>query len=213
LEESPVAPDIAVNRGDAPPAIITEQMDAGFRYAIAKDLRLVAGVFDVRKPYFALDPGRVFRELGEVRNRGIEVSLAGQITPRVSVVLGAVFLDATVSGDAVDLGLIGRRPVGSIGRTVTGAVNWNLPWIEGLSLDLAYESASDRIANAANTFVVPARYVAALGGRYRFDLIDKPATFRAQLASVNDVFGYNNLGEGFYYNPPRRFQMSLTVDM
>ena len=148
-----------------------------------------------------------------MRNRGIEVSLAGQITPRVSVVLGAVFLDATLAGDAVDLGLIGRRPVGSIGRTVTGALNWNLPWIEGLSLDLAYESASDRIANAANTFVIPARYVAALGGRYRFDLIDKPATFRAQLASVNDVFGYNNLGEGFYYNPPRRFQMSLTVDM
>ena len=103
--------------------------------------------------------------------------------------------------------------MGSIGRTVTGALNWNLPWIEGLSLDLAYESASDRIANAANTFVIPARYVAALGGRYRFDLIDKPATFRAQLASVNNVFGYNNLGEGFYYNPPRRFQMSLTVDM
>lgn len=213
LEESPVAPDIAVNRGEAPPAIITEQMDAGFRYAITPELRLVAGLFDVRKPYFALDPALLFRELGEVRNRGIEASLAGQITPRLSVVLGAVFLDATVSGDQVDLGLIGRRPVGSIGRTVTGAVNWNLPWVEGLSVDFAYEGASDRIANPANTFVIPARYVASLGGRYRFDLLDKPATFRAQLASVNDVFGYNNLGQGFYYNPPRRFQMSLTVDM
>ena len=213
LEESPVAPDIAVNRGEAPPAIITEQMDAGFRYAISPALRLVAGLFDVRKPYFALDPSRVFRQLGEVRNRGIEVSLAGQITPRLSIVLGAVFLDATVSGDAVDLGLIGRRPVGSIGRTVTGALNWDLPWVQGLSVDLAYESASDRIANAANTFVIPARYIYSLGGRYRFDLLDKPATFRAQLASVNNVYGYNNLGEGFYYNPPRRFQMSLTVDL
>ena len=213
LEESPVAPDIAVNRGEAPPAIITQQMDAGFRYAITPDLRVVAGVFDVRKPYFALDPGLVFRELGEVRNRGIETSLAGQITPQLSIVFGAVFLDATVSGDAVDLGLIGRRPVGSIGRTVTGAVNWTVPWIEGLSLDANYESSSDRIANLANTFVIPARYVASLGGRYRFDLLDKPATFRAQFASVNNVYGYNNLGQGFYYNPPRRFQMSLTVDM
>lgn len=213
LEESPVAPEIAVNRGEAPPAIITEQMDAGFRYAITPALRLVAGVFDVRKPYFGLDPARVFRELGVVRNRGIEASLAGQITPRLSIVLGAVFLDAEVSGDQVDLGLIGPRPVGSIGRTITGALNWDLPWIEGLSVDLAYESSSDRVANAANTFVIPARYVYSLGGRYRFDVFDKPATFRAQLASVNNVYGYNNLGEGFYYNPPRRFQMSLTVDM
>jgi iron complex outermembrane receptor protein len=119
LEESPVAPEIAVNRGEAPPAIITEQMDAGFRLNLSKSLRLVAGVFDVRKPYFALDPAKLFRELGEVRNRGVEVSVAGQITPRLNIVLGAVFLDATVSGDAVDLGLIGRRPIASIGATST----------------------------------------------------------------------------------------------
>ena len=213
LEESPVAPDIAVNRGEAPPAIITEQMDAGLRYAITPGLRLVAGVFDVRKPYFALDPQRVFRQLGEVRNRGVEVSLAGQITPRLSIVLGAVFLDATVSGDEVDLGVIGPRPIGSAGRTMSGALNWSLPWVEGLSLDLAYESTADRVANAANSFVIPARYVYSLGGRYRFDLFDNPATFRAQLATVNNPYGWNNIGEGFYYNPPRRFQMSLTVDI
>jgi iron complex outermembrane receptor protein len=141
------------------------------------------------------------------------VSLAGQVTPRLNLVLGALFLDATVSGDAVDLGLIGRRPIASIGRSVNGALNWDVPWVKGLSLDLAYEGTSDRVANAANTLVIPARYAAALGGRYRFEMFDKPATLRAQLASFNNAYGYNNLGEGFYYNLPRRFQMSLTVDM
>jgi iron complex outermembrane recepter protein len=213
LEESPVAPNVAVNRGEAPPAIITEQMDAGFRYTITPALRVVAGVFDVRKPYFGLDPTLVFRQLGEVRNRGIEMSLAGQITPRLNTVLGAVFLDATVTGDAVDLGLIGRRPVGSIGGTITGALNWDTPFVQGLSLDLTYERSSDRVANAMNSLVIPARYIAALGGRYRFKLFDWPATYRAQVASVNNVYGWGNIGEGFYYNPPRRFQMSLTVDM
>jgi len=212
LEESPVAPDIAVNRGEAPPAIITEQMDAGFRLNLTDKLRLVAGVFDVRKPYFALDPDLLFRELGVVRNRGIEMSLAGQITPRLSIVLGSVILDATVSGDQVDRGLIGRRPVGSIGLTVTGALNWNLPWVEGLSLDLAYLGASERVT-AKETLVIPPIHVASLGGRYRFDLFGNPATFRAQMASLNNPYGFNNLGDGFYYNPPRRFQMSLTIDM
>ena len=213
LEESPVAPDIAINRGEAPPAIITEQMDAGFRYTITPALRLVAGVFDVRKPYYALDPGLLFRELGEVRNRGIEASLAGQVAPGLSIVLGTVLLDAKVSGDAVDLGLIGRRPVGSFARYLSGAVNWDTPWVNGLSLDLTFEETSDRTANRANTFVIPQRYVFALGGRYRFDLLDKPATFRAQVGSVNNGYGWGNIGEGFYYNQPRRLQMSLTVDM
>jgi iron complex outermembrane receptor protein len=78
----------------------------------------------VRKPYFALDPALLFRELGEVCNRGVEISLASRISPRLSVVLGAVFLNARLSGDAVNLKLIGSRPVGSIGRTVNGALNW-----------------------------------------------------------------------------------------
>lgn len=109
--------------------------------------------------------------------------------------------------------MIGRRPIGSAGRTVTGALNWNLPWVEGLSLDLTYEGVSERVADRADSFVIPPRYVASLGARYRFDLSGKPATFRAQVASVNNVYGYGNIGEGFYYNQPRRFQMSLTVDM
>jgi iron complex outermembrane receptor protein len=213
LEESAVAPDVAVNRGEAPPAILTEQMDGGFRLALGRGLRLVAGLFDLRKPYFALDPNLVFRQLGEVRNRGAELSLAGQITPRLNIVLGAVLLDAEVSGDQVDLGLIGRRPVGSAARTITGALNWNVPQIEGLSLDLSIDSASSRIANAANSLVIPARTSYSLGGRYRFDLSGKPAVFRAQLATANNIYRYANIGEGFYYTPPRRFQMSLTVDM
>jgi iron complex outermembrane receptor protein len=212
LEESPVAPDIALNRGEAPPAILTEQMDAGFRLNLSPSLRLVAGVFDVRKPYFALDPELVFRELGMVRNRGIEASLTGQLTQRLSVVLGTVFLDADVSGEQVDLGLIGRRPIGSVGRTMTGALNWNLPWIKGASLDANVEATSDRVADRANSFEIPARYVASLGGRYQFKLWGKPATFRAQVASVNNAYGYSNIGQGFYYNPPRRFLMSLTSD-
>jgi iron complex outermembrane receptor protein len=113
----------------------------------------------------------------------------------------------------VDQGLIGRRPVGSIGRNINGALNWNVPWVEGLSLDLSYEGTSERVSNTANTLVIPPRYAAAFGGRYRLDLLGKPATFRAQLASFNNAYGFNNLGEGFYYNLPRRFQMSLTIDM
>jgi hypothetical protein len=29
---------------------------------------------------------------------------------------------------------------------------------------------------------------------------------------MNNVYGYRNIGEGYFYNPPRQFQMSLAVD-
>lgn len=213
LEESPVAPEVARNKDEAPPAIITEQKDAGLRYAITDKLRLVAGVFDVRKPYFALGEDLIFANLGTVRHRGVELSLAGQIAPRLNVVAGTVFLDATLSGDAVEQGLVGRRPVNAIGRVSSVALEYGVPWVEGLSVDLYYESTSDRTANRQNTLEIPARYIVSPGVRYRFAIGDKPATVRAQVASANNVYGYNVIGEGVYYNLPRRFSMSLVADL
>jgi iron complex outermembrane receptor protein len=213
LEESPVAPQGAVNLDEAPPAILTEQMDAGLRIVLPRGMRLVAGAFEVSKPYFALDTARVFRQLGEVRHRGIELSLAGQPLPGLTAIVGAVLYDGTLSGDERDAGLVGEHPVGWFGRYVNGALDYRVPSVEGLSVDIAYESTSDRAADRLNTFVIPGRYVVALGARYRFDLRGAPATLRVQTANIMGNYGWNNIGEGFHYNNPRRFSASLAVDL
>lgn len=51
-------------------------------------MKLVAGVFDVAKPYFNNDERNVFAVLGDVRHRGAEFSLAGNPTERLSLVAG-----------------------------------------------------------------------------------------------------------------------------
>jgi iron complex outermembrane receptor protein len=213
LEESPVAPQNAVNRDEAPPAILTRQMDAGVRIVLPRNMRLVAGVFDVSKPYFALDTGRVFRRLGEVRHRGVEISLSGQPLPGLTAILGALVYDGTLSGDERDAGLVGRHPVGWIGRYVNGALDYRVPFVQGLSVDLAYESTGDRTADRLNSFVIPGRYVVSLGARYRFDLDGAPATLRVQTANIMGDYGWNNIGEGFHYNMPRRWSAGLAVDL
>lgn len=212
LEESPIAPTVAVNRDEAPPAIITEQRDAGFRLTLANDVRLVAGVFDIRKPYFALDAGLLFRNLGELRNRGVEVSLAGTIVPRVSAVLGLMLLDSKISGSAVDEGLVGKRPVDAFPRYASVALDYSTPWVNGLSLDLRYENYGRRTADRLNTFYIPARHVVSVGGRYRFRIANRPATLRAQIASLTNHYSPALFGEGFFFNVPRRLIVSLTSD-
>ncbi len=77
LEEAGLPPQNATNRNQPLPAILTSQRDAGVRWTIAGDVKLVAGVFDVRKPYLSLDPTGLFTRLGDIRNRGIEASLSG----------------------------------------------------------------------------------------------------------------------------------------
>jgi iron complex outermembrane receptor protein len=79
LEESGLAPANAANRNAALPAIETEQREAGLRWQIRPNLTLTAGAFEVRKPYFNLDEADVWRELGDVQNRGVEISLSGSL--------------------------------------------------------------------------------------------------------------------------------------
>lgn len=213
LEESPIAPEVALNRDTAPPAILTRQFDFGLRYNLSEDFKMVAGAFEVRKPFFALDEAVLFRNLGEVRHRGLEFSASGSVTPRLYLLAGTVLLDAEVSGAAVDQGLIGKEPIGSIGRTTVAYAQYSFVKPEGLSVDVTFESTSDRVADNLNRFVVPARSVVNLGARYRFAIGKTPAMVRAQLANVFDNYGFSVLGQGFYYNFPRRFSINLTLDL
>jgi iron complex outermembrane recepter protein len=152
LEEAPVAPEIATNRNEAPPATRTRQIDFGLRYAVTEKLSLIAGLFSVKKPYFNLDSATRFRELGAVDNRGVEVSLAGPLAPGWTLLAGSIFLDPKIGGEIVRSGQLGERPVGSLRRRSIVNLDWRpdggqSPW----SVDIALESLSARVGNAANT--------------------------------------------------------------
>ena len=213
LEESPVAPFEAVNRNEAPPAIRTEQKDVGVRIKIGKKVTAVAGLFDVSKPYFNLDATSRFRQLGAVRNRGIEFSLAGEIASGLSIVVGNVLLDAKVSGDEVRRGVIGKTPVGTFVRNTNINLDYQIPGVNGLSVNAAVIATSDRTANAANTLVVPARAILNLGARYKFKVYKVPALLRFNVTNLTNSFGYNVTGSGaFIVNGARRYALTLAAD-
>jgi iron complex outermembrane receptor protein len=213
LEDSGVAPEIAVNRNEAPPALLTSQRDFGIRYAIGP-MRLVVGAFDVRKPYFNLDPGLVFTQLGTVRHRGLEISLAGEPVEGLNLVAGTVLMRPRVSGEAVELGLIGPKPVGQPERSVSLYLDYRLPWDRKLSEDLGIQNNGKSAGSPDNELVVPGYTLANLGGRYRFELRNFPATLRLQVSNLFDNYAWNIFGSGgLKRQPPRRFDATLSVDI
>lgn len=214
LEESPVAPIEAVNRAEAPPAIHTRQVDGGVRWAVTPKLKFVGGLFEVRKPYFNLDSASRFGQLGSVRHRGVELSLAGEVARGLNIVAGTVLLDAKVHGPLVDSGVIRAKPVGAIGRTSVLVLDYRLPQVAGLSVDAVVESTADRAASATTALVVPARAVLSLGARYRFKADGIPMTARAVVGNVFNNYGFSTGGSGFFiYNVPRRITLSITADL
>lgn len=220
LEESGVAPANAVNRNSAPPALRTSQRDAGLRYAISPRLSLVAGLFDVRKPYFNLDPDLVYRDLGTVRHRGVELSLAGQPVDGLSLVAGAVLLDAAVSGEAVELGTIGPKPVGTAARIVRANFDYRLPFFAPLSLDLGITHQAAQVASARTYAELGGRQLTTepqtivdIGARYRFKAGAVPATLRAQITNLFDTYRWKvGSSAAFRFIDERRLMLTLAAD-
>lgn len=214
LEESDVAPSNAVNLNEAPPAIRTRQKDAGIRWRIKQGLTAVVGYFDVSKPYFNLDSTSRFRQLGQVRHQGLELSIAGEVAKGLTLVAGTVLLDATVSGDEVSRGLIGPKPVGTFKRHNIANLNWQLPWHAPLTLTARFEATSNRTANAANTLLIPARSVTSLGARYRMKVGGVQTLLRVNVDNIFNKFGWNVGGSGFFVpNGSRRYTLALAADL
>ena len=215
FEEVPVAPANAANRGEAPPAIMTDQADLGIRYGILPGMTLVAGIFSITKPYFNVDDDALYRELGSSRNRGAEFSLSGSPLPGFTVVAGTVLLDATVQGELVETGVIGPRPIGSIKRRSTVNLDWRLGGgTSPLSFDVSLESLSSRMANASNGLVVPPSEVFDIGLRYRFDIASARALLRVQVANLFNDYSWRVSGNGsLLYTHNRRVLAELRLDL
>ncbi|WP_372918919.1 TonB-dependent receptor domain-containing protein [Sandarakinorhabdus sp.] len=219
LEESGTAPGNAVNRNEALPAIRTRQFDAGLRLALTDQIQLVAGVFDITKPYFNLDAAGRFDVLGDVVNRGVEASIAGPLTPTLSIVAGGVWLWPKVSGPGVVAGpglggAIGPRPVAAIGQRLEFSADWRPPFAPGLSFDTRVAYRSSETATVSNRVAVPARTVMDVGGRYRFRLAGNDALLRLQVNNLFDVQGYDLRGAGAYGPIPGRLvQAYVTIDL
>lgn len=220
LEESPVAPDNAVNRTEAPPALRTSQTDAGLRYALTPAVTVVAGVFEVRKPYFNVDPELVYRELGEVSHRGVELSLAGRPIAGLTVVAGAVLLEGEVAGEAVELGVIGPRPVGLTERRLLLNLDYQPPAHPAFSVDLGLSSTGDRAASGAlqpalggEQLILGGRTTVDLGGRWRFKAGRTRGVLRLQIQNLTDNTDWDVGSSGaFFVTSPRRAMATVTAD-
>jgi iron complex outermembrane recepter protein len=214
LEESGVAPGNAVNRGAILPATISRQAELGAKYSIPGGPALIAGVFDIAKPVAGLSAGGVYDFVGDVRHRGVELSLAGPLTERLSAVLGATWLDARISGELVDRGVIGQRPIGRPGVVALANLTWQVPGVEGLAIDGGVNLRGSREANAANSESLPGYATLQAGLRQRFVLDGKPLTVRARVTNILDQFAWAATSSGlFFHNGPRVFTLTLTGEL
>ncbi len=214
FEEIGTAPLNAVNRNEPVPAQLTTQVDGGLKYQLLPRLALVAGVFEIKKPYFNLDLSNVFRHLGSTSNRGMEFSLAGDLTSRLNVVAGFVWIDPRVQYQSgTVLGPTNAVAIGPVPGSLSVYFQYHPAFARSVILGATIQTLSSRYADYP-TLNVPAVTQLGLDLHYRTHLFGKNATFWLQAENLVNVNSVNLFSSSeIQVLEPRRLELSLVMDL
>jgi iron complex outermembrane receptor protein len=92
-------------------------------------------------------------------------------------------------------------------------VNYRLPVLDGVSLDVGMLDTAARVAASDNRVFAPALTTFDVGARYQFVIASIPGTLRLQVKNVADAYGWRVMGDrSFRTGSPRAGSATLAVD-
>lgn len=169
-------------------------------------------LYQITRPNSVTDPvTNIYSFGGEQRNRGLELTAYGEVQRGLRLMASASFNDAKLTETAGGLNQ-GNDANGVPDRTFNFGLDWDTPWVQGLSLNGRVIHTSSLYYDAANLLRMPSWTRVDLGVRYATKLADKPVVFRANLENVaNKAYwvtttGYATVGA------PRTLMLSAQVD-
>jgi iron complex outermembrane recepter protein len=220
LEDSALAPSIALNQGEPPPATRTHQVDSGLRYAPTDKLSLVVGAFEIHKVYFNLaaspagaDPVTyTYSALGTVRHRGLESSFA-YAADGLTLLLGGVWLKPHLERTVPEPGATGSVPIGPVPLTLSAILDWAPARLQPFAASLQLNHLSARVATTDNQFSLPPMTTVGAGLRYESKLRGHPFSVRFDAANLTDARGLHLSPVGqLVPELGRRFVLSISID-
>lgn len=212
LSKGDIAPATAANAGEAFAPYESKQHELGVKYEHGTFMTTLA-LFQIEKPSGELASGNVFAVQAEQRNRGIELSMFGEVAPGTRLLGGVTLLDGELT-DSATAANRGNEPVGVPDVQANLWAEWDTPWAEGFTLTGGAIYTASQYINQANTQELDAWTRVDAGARYSTRIDGRPTTFRATLQNVFDreywsgVASYGAISPGY----PRTLQLSATVD-
>ena len=208
LEDSPLAPAIAINRGEPPAAMRTHQVDGGIRYAPGKRVSLIVGAFEIHKTYLNLDDSNRYTALGTIRHRGLETSLRYK-ADGLTLVTGGVWLRPTVHRT----GAADSVPLGPVPVVLQANLDYDLPGLHPWAASLNFNWWSARVDTADGSHRLPPFGKLGLALRYDATLQKHPWSMRIEGLNLTNASGLHVTPVG-QLKPEwgRRYMLTLDFD-
>ncbi|PVM94163.1 TonB-dependent receptor [Caulobacter endophyticus] len=193
-----------------------EQAEAGVKY----DSGAFGGalsVFRTTKPseYFNAAT-RIYSADGEQENKGVELTAYGELTPGLRLIGGATWMDTKINR-AQTAALEGKSAIGVPEFQANLNVEYDIPALDGLTLDGRLVYTGSQAANEANTVELGSWTRLDIGARYDFEAGGRPVTLRARVENLADKNQWVAVGgyPGANYltlGAPRTVRLSVTTD-
>lgn len=207
--------DEYINRGQVFAPQKSKQYEVGVKADWGRLMTQVA-VYEIRRPATLRtsvggDPEQYIQSFGgEQRNRGLELTAYGEVRKGLRAMASAAFNDAKLTR-ATGGANVGNNLAGVPDRTFNVGLDWDTPWVPGLSLNSRVIHTSSVYYNIANTLNMPSWTRMDIGARYATKIAEKPVVLRASLENVFDreywiTSTYVTVGA------PRTLMLSASVD-
>ena len=205
------------NAGETIPPFKSKQIEVGVKVDWGR-ITTQAAIYQIKRPSAYATPSAVDPSMnhysydGEQRNRGLELTAYGELQRGLRLMASTAFTSAKLT-----------RTQGGVnqGNTATGVpkinynlgLDWDTPWVQGLSLNGRVVSSSSVYRDVANTLSTSGWTRLDLGARYATKLAGKAVVFRANLENVTDkAYWITGLNSYSTTGLPRTLTVSAQVD-
>ena len=202
------------NEGAVFAPYVSRQKEVGVKVDAGK-FGASAALFTTGQPQ-AYVVNNTFGLFGEQRNRGLELSVFGTPARGLRLLGGATLLDSE-QRRTLDGAFDGFEAIGVPEMQFNLGADWDVPGVQGLSLNARALHTSTQFADAANLQKVPSWTRLDLGATWSTRFIDRNLTLRARVDNVLDKNYWASAGgyPGFGYlvaGAPRTVSVTGTID-
>ncbi len=198
------------NRGDVLAPYKSKQYEAGVKVDWGS-VTTTAAVYQLARPAGQADANNVYGYNGEQRNRGLELSAYGELQPGLRLMASAAFVQAKLTKTAGGVNE-GNTAAGVPKNIVNVGLDWDTPWVDGLSLNGRVSYVSSSYVDDANEYSLPAVTTLGVGARYSTTVAGKSVVFRANVDNLTDKKYWLASGSFATNAAGRTFMLSASVD-
>lgn len=213
LSEGGIAPAGAKNRNEVFPPFVHDQKEVGAKYDLGS-FAVSAALFEIRQKSAYTDPAtQIYSVDGLQINRGVELSMFGEPMDGLRLLGGVTFmnaeLDRTLSGT-----FNGNRVPGVPKTAISLYGEYDLPWVEGLTLTGRVLYNGSTLYDQNNEQKIDDWTRVDLGGRYKFNRENgKAVEIRANVENVFNENYWASSARGFLAaGASRTFMLSASFD-